>query len=87
MPFALSSRGYGFLWNMPGVGRVELGTNRTRWTADTARQIDYWVTAGPTPADIVSRYARATGLPPDAAGLGLWVLAVQAALPGPERAS
>ena len=64
VPFVLSSRGYGFLWNMPGVGRVELGRNRTRWTADTARQIDYWVTAGPTPADIVSRYARVTGLPP-----------------------
>ena len=64
VPFALSSRGYGFLWNMPGVGRVELGANRTRWAADAARQIDYWVTTGPTPADIVSRYARVTGLPP-----------------------
>jgi len=64
VPFALSSRGYGLLWNMPGAGRVELGANRTRWTADAARQIDYWVTTGPTPADIVSRYARATGLPP-----------------------
>ena len=64
VPFALSSRGYGFLWNMPGVGRVELGANRTRWAADAARQIDYWVTTGPTPAEIVSRYARVTGLPP-----------------------
>ena len=64
VPFALSSRGYGFLWNMPGVGRIELGTNGTRWSADAARQIDYWVTAGATPADIVSRYATATGLPP-----------------------
>jgi alpha-D-xyloside xylohydrolase len=64
VPFALSSRGYGFLWNMPGVGRVELAANRTRWAADAARQIDYWVTTGPTPADIVSRYASATGLPP-----------------------
>jgi len=61
VPFALSSRGYGFLWNMPGVGRVELGANRTRWTADAARQIDYWVTTGATPADIVSRYARQRG--------------------------
>ena len=33
VPFALSSRGYGFLWNMPGVGRVELATNGTRWVA------------------------------------------------------
>lgn len=74
VPFALSSRGYGFLWNMPGVGRVELGTNRTRWAADAARQIDYWVTTGPAPADIVSRYSIATGLPPMLPGWasGFW---------------
>jgi alpha-D-xyloside xylohydrolase len=64
VPFALSSRGYGLLWNMPGVGRAELGSNRTRWVADGARQIDYWVTAASTPAEIVSRYVKATGLPP-----------------------
>ncbi len=40
VPFALSNRGYGFLWNMPGVGRVELVANRTRWVADGARQLD-----------------------------------------------
>src|SRR5439155_20431528 len=60
----LSSRGYGLFWNMPGVGRVELGSNRTRWSADAARQIDYWVTTGATPTDIVSHFARVTGLPP-----------------------
>ena len=64
IPFALSNRGYGFFWNMAGVGRVELGTNRTRWVADAARQIDYWVTAGPSPADLVSHYTKVTGLPP-----------------------
>jgi alpha-D-xyloside xylohydrolase len=64
VPFALSSRGYGLLWNMPGVGRVELAANGTRWTADAARQIDYWVTTAATPAEIVSHYASATGLPP-----------------------
>ena len=64
VPFALSSRGYGFLWNMPGVGRVELGANRTRWVADAARQLDYWVTTASTPAEIVSQYTQATGLPP-----------------------
>ncbi|MGC8627004.1 MAG: glycoside hydrolase family 31 protein [Acidimicrobiales bacterium] len=64
VPFVLSSRGYGFLWNMPGVGRVELGANRTRWVANAAHQFDYWVTTAPTPADIVSRYVKATGLPP-----------------------
>ncbi len=64
VPFALSSKGYGMLWNMPGVGRVELGTNRTRWVADAAGQIDYWVTTGESPAEVVSAYVRATGLPP-----------------------
>ncbi len=64
IPFVLSDRGYGLLWNMPGVGRVELGANRTRWVADGARQLDYWVTTGSTPADIVGRYSKATGLPP-----------------------
>lgn len=64
IPFALSNRGYGFLWNMPGVGRVELGRNRTRWVADGARQLDYWVTTAATPAEIVSRYSKTTGLPP-----------------------
>jgi alpha-D-xyloside xylohydrolase len=74
VPFALSSRGYGLLWNMPGVGRVELGTNHTRWAADAARQIDYWVTTGRTPADIVGHYVRATGLPPMLPGWasGFW---------------
>ena len=27
IPFMVSSRGYGFLWNNPAVGRVELGAN------------------------------------------------------------
>ena len=49
---------------MPGVGRVELGANRTRWVADGARQLDYWVTTAPTPAEVVSQYSKATGLPP-----------------------
>ena len=60
IPFMLSSRGYGLLWNNPAIGRVELAGNGTRWVADSARQIDYWVTAG-TPAEILGRYADATG--------------------------
>jgi alpha-D-xyloside xylohydrolase len=65
IPFLLSSRGYGFLWNNPAVGRVELGYNATRWVAEAAPQIDYWITAGNTPADILSNYAEATGHAPE----------------------
>jgi alpha-D-xyloside xylohydrolase len=64
IPFLLSNRGYGFLWNLPAVGRVELAANGTRWVADSARQIDYWITTGDTPSAILSRYADATGHPP-----------------------
>jgi alpha-D-xyloside xylohydrolase len=63
IPFLLSSRGYGLLWNNPAIGRVELAANGTRWTADSARQIDYWITAG-SPAQILRSYADATGHSP-----------------------
>jgi len=74
IPFLLSSRGYGFLWNLPAVGRVELAGNGTRWVADSARQIDYWITTGDTPADILARYADATGHAPMLPGwaAGFW---------------
>jgi alpha-D-xyloside xylohydrolase len=65
IPFLVSSRGYGFLWNNPALGRVELGRTGTRWVADAAQQIDYWVTAGPTPADVLQHYGAVTGTPPD----------------------
>jgi alpha-D-xyloside xylohydrolase len=64
IPFVLSSRGYGFLWNLPAVGRAEFAENGTRWVADAARQIDYWVTTGDGPAQILSHYADATGHSP-----------------------
>lgn len=63
IPFVLSSRGYGFLWNNPAVGRVEFADNATRWTASQSRGIDYFITTG-TPAQILARYADATGHPP-----------------------
>jgi alpha-D-xyloside xylohydrolase len=65
IPFMVSSRGYGFLWNSPATGRVELAGNGTRWVADSARQVDYWVTAGDSPAEILGHYADATGHAPE----------------------
>jgi alpha-D-xyloside xylohydrolase len=64
VPFALSSRGYGFFWNNPAVGRVSFARNLTEWEAHCSRQIDYWVTAGATPAQIVEQYAAVTGTAP-----------------------
>ena len=74
VPFLVSSRGYGLLWHNPAVGRVELGNTETRWVAEATPQLDYWITAGSTPADIMERYADATGHAPafPAWAAGLW---------------
>lgn len=64
VPFALSSLGYGFLWNNPAVGRVNFGKNITTWEAYSTKKLDYWITAGDTPAEIEEAYADATGKVP-----------------------
>jgi alpha-D-xyloside xylohydrolase len=72
IPFLVSNRMYGFLWNNPAVGRVELGRDVTHWVAEATRQVDYFITTGKSYADIMERYADATGhapmLPEKAAG-------------------
>lgn len=65
IPFLFSSRGYGLLWHNPAVGRVELGTTQTRWIAEATSQLDYWITAGSSPAEIMGHYADATGHAPE----------------------
>jgi len=74
IPFLLSSRGYGFVWNNPSIGRAELVRNHTLFVAEGARQIDYLVIAGDTPKDILRRYAEITGKPPMIPewALGFW---------------
>jgi len=53
VPFQLSSLGYGFLWNNPGVGRAVLGKNIMSWEAYSTKTLDYWIVAGDTPAECV----------------------------------
>ncbi|KAJ5746719.1 hypothetical protein N7520_011901 [Penicillium odoratum] len=74
VPFAVSSRGYGLLWNNPGIGRAVFGTNVMSFEAYSTRSLDYWVVAGDTPAEIAEAYAKATGYVPmmPEYGLGFW---------------
>lgn len=65
IPFLISSRGYGILWNSPGIGRVELAENRTRWTAEAGPQLDYWIVRDSTPGHILGRFADAVGRSPE----------------------
>ena len=74
IPFYVSSLGYGFLWHNAAVGEVHFGTNTTEWLARTTKQLDYWVTAGDTPAEIEEHFADAIGKVPmmPEYGLGFW---------------
>lgn len=64
IPFVLSDRGYGFLWNNPAVGRVEFARDHTRWIGEGTDSIDYWICFGDSPRDILARYADAVGHAP-----------------------
>ena len=74
VPFVMSSLGYGFLWHNPSIGEVHFGKNRTTWQARSTKQMDYFITAGDTPAQISLAYAKATGFAPimPEYGLGFW---------------
>lgn len=73
IPYYYSSLGYGFLWNMPSTGTVELGMNRTRWSSDCAKTMDYVVIAG-SPRTACSKLADLTGHAPTIPewALGFW---------------
>ena len=73
IPFAYSTAGYGFLFNMPGYGSVSVGARGDggmAWRAEAALALDFWATALPagvpaTDAEpIYTQYADATGHAP-----------------------
>ena len=74
IPFFVSDRGYGFLWNNPAYGSATFAQNVTEWKATSTKKIDYWVCAADTPAEIIEKYTevtgRATELPESL--MGLW---------------
>lgn len=74
VPFYISSLGYGFLWHNAAIGEVHFGLNTTEWVAESTRGLDYWITAGDTPAEIEENYADAVGKAPmmPEYGLGFW---------------
>ncbi|WP_204123183.1 glycoside hydrolase family 31 protein [Lacticaseibacillus mingshuiensis] len=74
IPFAVSSLGYGMLWNNPGIGTANFAKNKTEWHSDATKEMDYWFTVGDTPKQIVANYTSVTGRAPemDSSLLGLW---------------
>ena len=74
IPFLLSSKGYGFIWNNPSVGQADFSMTHTRFTAEYAKQIDYFIFVEDSPADIERHYADLTGKSPmmPEFATGLW---------------
>lgn len=74
IPFYLSNKGYGFFWHNPAIGSVSFGKNTTEWRAESTKQLDYWITAGETPAQIEEQFSQVTGRAPmmPEYGLGFW---------------
>ncbi|AYW46531.1 glycoside hydrolase family 31 protein [Tetragenococcus koreensis] len=74
IPFYVSSKNYGFLWNNPGIGKVTFAKNLTEWEMFGTDYIDYWITAGETPKEITEQYTSVTGRSPEMPEnlLGLW---------------
>ena len=74
VPFFVSSRGYGFLWNNPAIGYANFATNKTEWHSDSTKKMDYWITAGDSPSQIMEQYTSVAGRTPmmPEYGMGFW---------------
>ena len=62
VPFAVSSKGYGLLWDNPGKTTVQVGFNdANRWTSDVGQRVSFFVISGTTYDEIYSGYRLLTG--------------------------
>ncbi|MFJ8096506.1 alpha-xylosidase [Streptomyces griseofuscus] len=77
IPFYLSSRGYGVFVNHPGKVSFEVGSESVGQVQFSVEDqtLEYYVVAGPTPKEVLSRYTCLTGRPalPPAWSFGLWL--------------
>ncbi len=71
IPFMVSSRGYGIVWDNPSATRFTAAVNgRTAFQSNVGERVSFFVIVGDTPEAIYSAYARVTGgtpIPPKAA--------------------
>ncbi|HEY1150856.1 MAG TPA: TIM-barrel domain-containing protein, partial [Pseudoduganella sp.] len=71
VPFMVSSRGYGIVWDNASATRFVAGVNgRMGFQSKVGERVSFFVITGKTPEEIYSGYARLTGktpIPPKAA--------------------
>lgn len=71
VPFMVSSKGYGIVWDNPSDTRFVAAVNgRTAFQSKVGERVSFFVITGDTPEEIYAAYARVTGktpIPPKAA--------------------
>jgi alpha-D-xyloside xylohydrolase len=62
VPFVVTNKGYGLLWDNPGKTTAQFGFNEvTRWTSDVGQRVSFFVIAGKTYDEIYEGYKLLTG--------------------------
>jgi alpha-D-xyloside xylohydrolase len=65
VPFMVSSKGYGIIWDNPSDTRFVAGVNgATKFQSNVGERVSFFVVVGDTPEEIYSAYARVTGKTP-----------------------
>jgi len=62
VPFVVTNKGYGLMWDNPARTTVSFGfNNTTRWTSDVGQRVSFFVIAGKTYDEIYEGYRLLTG--------------------------
>jgi alpha-D-xyloside xylohydrolase len=65
VPFMVTNKGYGILWDNPSKTTIEPGFNeQTRWTSEVGTRVSFYVIAGDTADEIYQGYRLLTGPTP-----------------------
>ena len=65
IPFLVTNRGYGMIWDNPSKTTIEPGFNeRTRWLSEVGDRVSFFVIAGNTTDEIYAGYRLLTGATP-----------------------
>lgn len=63
VPFLVSTRGYGLVWDNPSKTTINLGFNQQNtWSSEVGDRVSYFVIAGETSDEIYKGYRQLTGI-------------------------
>jgi alpha-D-xyloside xylohydrolase len=63
VPFMISTRGYGLIWDNPSKTTIDLGFNQLNtWSSDVGDRVSFFIIAGSTTDEIYQGYRQLTGV-------------------------